>query len=197
MSPLPAVAALQQPPGQLDAAGYGERGRECQHQPPRALERSAAVVPKQSRIGSPTKRRHGIEENEAAPGIPHGARAEGDGGAPAGDEPRHGDQLASTLLKLLVGPVDAALGAFAAEEALDRAFTEPAADQIGAVVAEKRSAAAEAMTTGRLRSPAPATTPAVITAVSLGRMGTSASRNASRKTIAYAHPEASATSCVN
>jgi hypothetical protein len=50
------------------------------------------------------------------------------------------------------------------------------------------------MTNGRLRSPAEATTPAVMTAVSLGTTGSSASRNAKRKTIAYAHPDAPATS---
>jgi hypothetical protein len=40
------------------------------------------------------------------------------------------------------------------------------------------------MISPRLRSPFAATTPAVITAVSLGTIGTSASRNANRKTIA-------------
>jgi hypothetical protein len=47
----------------------------------------------------------------------------------------------------------------------------------------KAPSAAAGMTIIRLRSPAAATTPAVITAVSLGTIGTSASRNASRKTI--------------
>src|SRR5205823_15056496 len=38
--------------------------------------------------------------------------------------------------------------------------------------------------------------PHVITAVSLGTIGTTASSNASRNTIAYAHPDASETSAV-
>jgi hypothetical protein len=40
------------------------------------------------------------------------------------------------------------------------------------------------MISARLRSPLAATTPAVITAVSLGTIGTMASRNARTKTIA-------------
>ena len=50
---------------------------------------------------------------------------------------------------------------------------------------------------GTLRSPLDATTPAVITELSLGTTGTIASSNASTKMIAYAHPDASETSCVN
>jgi hypothetical protein len=42
-----------------------------------------------------------------------------------------------------------------------------------------------------------ATTPAVITAVSLGTTGTSASRYANRETIRYAQPEAFETRSVN
>jgi hypothetical protein len=55
-------------------------------------------------------------------------------------------------------------------------------------------AAAAGTIIARLRSPALATTPAVITAVSLGTTGTTASSSASRNTIPYAHPEASETS---
>ena len=58
-------------------------------------------------------------------------------------------------------------------------------------------AAANAITIGRLRSPADATTPAVMTAVSLGTTGTIASKYASRKTIRYAQPEAFETWSVN
>src|SRR2546423_3337394 len=50
---------------------------------------------------------------------------------------------------------------------------------------------------GRFSSPADATTPAVITDVSLGTTGTSASRYASRKTIRYAQLEACDTRSVN
>jgi hypothetical protein len=53
------------------------------------------------------------------------------------------------------------------------------------------------MTIGRLRSPADATTPAVMTAVSLGTTGRIASKYASRKTIRYAQPEAFETWSVN
>src|SRR5689334_17018157 len=49
----------------------------------------------------------------------------------------------------------------------------------------------------RFRSPVDATTPAVITDVSLGTTGTSASKYAKRKTIRYAHPEAFETRSVN
>jgi hypothetical protein len=59
------------------------------------------------------------------------------------------------------------------------------------------TAAAARTTNGTLRSPLDATTPAVITELSLGTSGTSASRSASAKMIAYAHPDASDTSCVN
>ena len=48
----------------------------------------------------------------------------------------------------------------------------------------KAPAAAAGMISPRLRSPEAATTPAVMTAVSLGTIGTSASRSASTKTIA-------------
>src|ERR671933_1466065 len=66
-----------------------------------------------------------------------------------------------------------------------------------AVLSPRNAPAAAAGTTiARLRSPALATTPAVMTAVSLGTIGTTASSNASRNTIAYAHPEASETSWV-
>jgi hypothetical protein len=57
--------------------------------------------------------------------------------------------------------------------------------------------AAPATTIGRLKSPVDATTPAVITAVSLGTTGTRASRYANRKTIRYAQPEAFETRSVN
>ena len=54
-----------------------------------------------------------------------------------------------------------------------------------------------ATTSGRLRSPVDATTPAVITDVSLGTTGTSASRYARTATIKYAQPEAFETRSVN
>jgi hypothetical protein len=57
-------------------------------------------------------------------------------------------------------------------------------------------AAAATITNPTLRSPAAATTPAVITTVSLGTTGKNASRKAMKSTIAYAHPDASETSWV-
>ena len=60
-----------------------------------------------------------------------------------------------------------------------------------------KSANCATTTNDTLRSPLDATTPAVITELSLGTTGTSASSSASRKMIAYAHPDASDTSCVN
>src|SRR3954463_9676532 len=67
-----------------------------------------------------------------------------------------------------------------------------------AVLSPRNAPEAAAATIGaRLRSPVDATTPAVITDVSLGTTGTSASRYASRKTIRYAQPEAFDTRSVN
>ncbi|MDX6490378.1 MAG: hypothetical protein QOD43_623 [Gaiellaceae bacterium] len=59
------------------------------------------------------------------------------------------------------------------------------------------TAAAARTTNGTLRSPLDATTPAVITELSLGTSGTTASRNANTRRIAHAHPDASDTSYVN
>jgi hypothetical protein len=61
----------------------------------------------------------------------------------------------------------------------------------------KAPEAAPATTIGKLKSPVDATTPAVITEVSLGTMGTSASRYASSAMIRYAQPEAFETRSVN
>src|SRR4051812_48491327 len=69
--------------------------------------------------------------------------------------------------------------------------------QYAALSPRKAPSAATTITAGSERSPDAATTPAVMTAVSLGTTGTIESKNASRKTIRYAQPDASATSWVN
>jgi len=53
--------------------------------------------------------------------------------------PSNGDHFSSALFGLVLGPLDALAGLLAPEEPIGNATAEPTADQVGDVVAEKRS----------------------------------------------------------
>ena len=105
----------------------------------------------------------------------------------AGDEARDDDQVEAAHLELALGPFERAPALLAAEQRLTLLLAEPAAEAVRDVVADDRAEAAQTITSGRLRSPAPATTPAVITTVSLGTSGKNASSIETAKTTGYVH----------
>src|SRR5207247_313484 len=113
--------------------------RQQEPYPGRMLKRLPTEVPEQRRVQGPDERRNRIEDGEAPPRECQRARAQGDGGPPAGDEAGNDDQLASTLGQLALGPLEGLLCLAAADEALGCAGAETAPDQIRSVVAEKRA----------------------------------------------------------
>src|SRR6266567_3244549 len=126
-----APAAAQVPADRLDRAGQCESDAQRQQQPLPgcSLERLAAEVAEQRRVGGPDQPGGRVEHRETRPGEAQRPRAERHGGPAAGDETCHGDELAAARGELGLGPADGLAAAIAAEEALRRAPAEPAADE--------------------------------------------------------------------
>ena len=104
---------------------------------------------------------------------------------PRGDEARDHDQLAAAFLDLAVSPGDSLPRLLAVEEPLLGSRPVAVADPVGGVVAGERAGRREEDDERQAEVwPEDASTPAVMTEVSLGTIGMSASRKASRKRIA-------------
>src|SRR5215207_5429958 len=128
--------ALPQPPVELDGSGDAEGDHESL--PWLLLEGLAPEVAEERGVRRPQEPGRDVEEDEATPAHLEQAACERDRGSTPGYEAADEYQIATSLLDLLLGPVDA-LSPLSREEAVHEPVADSAADHVRRVVAQDRA----------------------------------------------------------